>query len=164
MNLQAYPELNLSLQWANPMHRHLLTRHTVAQSLRHSLKQGLLEGSQIQSGLVAAEITIRVVDAEEARALNHQYRARDYATNVLTFDYAKAPVLCADIVLCAPVLASEALEQGKDLRAHYVHMLVHGTLHAMGYDHERSALEAVRMEELESLILNDLGVACPYRP
>jgi probable rRNA maturation factor len=162
MNSQAYPELSLSLQWANPSHRHLVPRHAVSRAIKHALKQGLIEGSQIQTGLEAAEITIRVVDPEEARALNHQYRAKDYATNVLTFDYAKAPVLCADIVLCAPVLAAEALEQRKDLRAHYVHMLVHGTLHAMGYDHERSALEAKRMEGLEIRILQGLGQGNPY--
>ncbi len=162
MNRQAYPELSLSLQWANPSHRHLLPRHAVAKTIRHALKQGLMEGSQIKSGLQASEITIRVVDTEEARALNQQYRGRDYATNVLTFDYAREPVLCADIVLCAPVLAGEAAAQSKDLRAHYVHMLVHGTLHAMGYDHERSVVEAQRMEGLEILILQGLGQASPY--
>jgi probable rRNA maturation factor len=162
MNPQAYPELTLSLQWANPRHRDLLPRHAVARAIRHALKHGLAEGSQIKLALVAAEITVRVVDSEEARALNLQYRTKDYATNVLTFDYAKQPVLCADIVLCAPVLQAEALEQAKDLRAHYVHMLVHGTLHAMGYDHERSNSEAKRMEGLEILILQGLGLGNPY--
>ena len=162
MNPQAYPELTLSLQWANPRHKSLLPRHAVSRAIRHTLKCGLMEGSQIKSDLLSAEITIRVVDAEEAQALNLQYRAKDYATNVLTFDYAKQPVLCADIVLCAPVLEAEALEQGKALRAHYVHMLVHGTLHAMGYDHERSAREAERMEGLEILILQGLGYSTPY--
>lgn len=162
MNRQAYPELSLSLQWANSSHRSLLPRHTVAKTIRHSLQHGLMEGSQLQTGLQAAEITIRVVDTEEAQALNQQYRAKNYATNVLTFDYAKQPVLCADMVLCAPVLEAEALAQNKDLRAHYLHMLVHGTLHAMGYDHERSASEAKRMEGLETLILEGLGVANPY--
>jgi probable rRNA maturation factor len=153
MNQQAYPELTLSLQWANPRHRDLLPRHTVARAIKHTLKHGTA---------ATAEITIRVVDSDEARALNLQYRAKDYATNVLTFDYATSPVLCADIVLCAPVLETEALEQSKDLRAHYVHMLVHGTLHAMGYDHERSEPEAKRMEALEVLILQGLGLGNPY--
>jgi probable rRNA maturation factor len=153
MNRQAYPELTLSLQWANPSHRDLLPRHTVAKAIKHTLKHGKA---------AAAEITIRIVDTEEARALNMQYRAKDYATNVLTFDYATSPVLCADIVLCAPVLEAEALAQSKDLRAHYAHMLVHGTLHAMGYDHERSAREAKRMEALEVLILQGLGLGNPY--
>jgi probable rRNA maturation factor len=162
MNRQAYPELSLSLQWANPKHKDLLARHAVARAIRHTMKHGLIEGSQIKSGLQAAEITIRVVDTQEARALNSQYRSKDYATNVLTFDYSKEPVLCADIVLCAPVLEAEAIAQNKDLRAHYVHMLVHGTLHAMGYDHERSASDATRMEGLEILILQGLGQANPY--
>ena len=162
MNQQAYPELSLSLQWANPSHRDLLPRHAVARSIRHALKHGLNEGSQVKKGLQAAEITVRIVDTQEAQALNQQYRAKDYATNVLTFDYAQLPVLCADIVLCAPVLAAEALAQCKDLRAHYVHMLVHGTLHAMGYDHERSNSEAKRMEGLEIKILQGLGQPNPY--
>jgi probable rRNA maturation factor len=162
MNRQAYPELSLSLQWANPKHKDLLARHAVARAIKHTIKHGLLEGSQLTSGLQAAEITIRVVAAEEARALNSQYRSKDHATNVLTFDYSKEPVLCADIVLCAPVLEAEAIVQNKDLRAHYVHMLVHGTLHAMGYDHERSASDAKRMEALEILVLQGLGQANPY--
>jgi probable rRNA maturation factor len=153
MNAQAHPELSLSLQWADPSHKSELPRYTVAKAIRYTLKIDLLD---------AAEITVRVVDAEEARALNRQYRAKDYATNVLTFDYAKQPVLCADIVLCAPVLEAEAIAQNKAVRAHYVHMLVHGTLHAMGYDHERSALEAKRMESLEIAVLQSLGVADPY--
>jgi probable rRNA maturation factor len=153
MNRQAYPELTLSLQWANPRHRDLLPRHVVAKAIKHTLKH---------STAAAAEITIRIVDTDEARALNLQYRAKDYATNILTFDYAATPVLCADLVLCAPVLAREAIEQSKDLGAHYVHMLVHGTLHAMGYDHERSAREAKRMEGLEVLILQGLGLGNPY--
>jgi probable rRNA maturation factor len=162
MNRLAYPELTLSLQWANPKHKSLLPRHAVSRSIKHALKQGLIEGSQIKSGLAGAEITIRMVDTDEARALNQQFRSKDYATNVLTFDYAKQPVLCADIVLCAPVLEAEALEQNKDLTAHYVHMLVHGTLHAMGYDHERSNSEAKRMERLEILVLQGLGIGNPY--
>ena len=144
MNRQAYPELTLSLQWANPRkevafaaHRLALPRHLVAKAIRHALAHS-------QTPLQAAEITVRVVDIEEGRALNQQYRAKDYATNVLTFDYALSPVLLADLVLCAPVLAREALEQSKDLRAHGVHLLVHGTLHAMGYDHEHSQQEAQR--------------------
>jgi len=162
MNRQAYPELTLSLQWANPrkdvafaVHRLALPRHLAAKAIRHALAHS-------KTPLQAAEITVRVVDTEEGRALNQQYRAKDYATNVLTFDYALAPVLLADLVLCAPVLAREALEQSKDLRAHWMHLLVHGTLHAMGYDHEHSQQEAQRMEALEALVLQDLGYADPY--
>lgn len=168
MNPQAYPELTLSLQWANPrkdasfaVHRLALPRHLVVKTLKHTLKHGLA-ALPTKVALQAAEITVRVVDADEGRALNQQYRAKDYATNVLTFDYALSPVLSADLVLCAPVLAREALEQGKDLRAHGVHLLVHGTLHAMGYDHEHSQIDAKRMEALEVLILQGLGIANPY--
>ena len=168
MNRQAYPELTLSLQWANPrkdvafaVHRAALPRHLAAKAIKHALKHGLA-ALPSKTGLQAAEITVRVVDAEEGRALNQQYRAKDYATNVLTIDYALAPVLLADLVLCAPVLARESDEQGKDLRAHWVHLLVHGTLHAMGYDHEHSQQEAQRMEALEVLILQGLGYANPY--
>jgi probable rRNA maturation factor len=162
---QAYPELSLSLQWANPSkdvawqaYRLALPRHAAARAIRHTLAKG----QTAAMGLQAAEITVRVVDSTEGQALNRQYRGKDYATNVLTFDYAVSPVLSADLVLCAPVLAREAAEQGKELRAHYLHLLVHGTLHAMGYDHEHSQADAARMEALEVSILQGLGQANPY--
>jgi probable rRNA maturation factor len=165
MTAQAYPELTLSLQWANPRkdkafaaHRLALPRHVASRAIKHAVAKGRPAGVRVE----AAEITVRVVDTEEGRALNLQYRAKDYATNVLTFDYAISPVLCADLVLCAPVLAREAEEQGKDLRAHWVHLLVHGTLHAMGYDHEHSQKDAAKMEALEVLILQGLGIGNPY--
>jgi probable rRNA maturation factor len=109
-----------------------------------------------------AEIGVRIVDAEEGRALNLQYRGKDYATNVLTFDYAREPVVMADLVLCAPVVEREARDQHKDLSAHYAHLLVHGTLHAQGYDHEKSERDALEMEALEILLLGSLGLANPY--
>ncbi len=109
-----------------------------------------------------AEITVRVVDAEEGRTLNREYRRKDYATNVLTFDYAQEPVVVADLVLCAPVVAREAHEQGKTLQAHYAHLLVHGTLHAQGWDHETSDRDALEMEALEILLMGALGYANPY--
>jgi probable rRNA maturation factor len=168
MNRQAYPELTLSLQWANPRSdggfaasRAALPRHLVAKAIRHALKHGQ-QGLPANVALQASEITVRVVDSDEARALNLQYRGKDYATNVLTFDYALVPVLLADLVLCAPIVEREAAEQGKDLRAHWLHLLVHGTLHGMGYDHEHSQRDAARMEALEVLILQGLGVASPY--
>jgi probable rRNA maturation factor len=168
MNRQAYPELSLSLQWANPRkevsfaaHRAALPRHLVTKAIKHAIKLGV-QALPTKSPLQAAQITVRVVDSEEGRALNQQYRGKDYATNVLTFNYALFPVLLADLVLCAPVLAREALEQGKDLRAHDVHMLVHGTLHAMGYDHEHSQQDAQRMEALEVQILQGLELPNPY--
>ena len=108
-----------------------------------------------------AEITVRVVDEEEGRRLNREFRKIDHATNVLTFPYAGEPVLSADLVLCAPVVEREAAEQGIALAAHYAHLVVHGTLHAQGFDHERAA-EARRMEARESEILIGLGFADPY--
>jgi probable rRNA maturation factor len=110
----------------------------------------------------AAEIAVRVVGEEEGRELNRQYRRKDYATNVLTFDYAREPMVMADLVLCAPVVQREAAEQGKSLRDHYAHLLVHGTLHAQGYDHEAGEREAFEMEALEILLLATLGVPNPY--
>ena len=98
----------------------------------------------------------------EARALNAQYRHRDYATNVLTFDYEREPVIMADLVLCGPVVEREAREQGKPLQAHYAHLLVHGTLHAQGYDHETNERDALEMEALEVLLLGALGFPNPY--
>ena len=108
------------------------------------------------------EIAVRIVGEDEGRALNRQYRGKDYATNVLTFDYSRAPVVSADLVLCAPVVEREAREQGKELGAHYAHLLVHGTLHAQGYDHEASERDALEMEALEILVLGTLGFANPY--
>jgi probable rRNA maturation factor len=109
-----------------------------------------------------AEMTVRIVDAEEGRALNRDYRKKDYATNVLTFDYTQEPVVTADLVLCAPVVAQEAKEQGKTLQAHYAHLLVHGALHAQGWDHESSAEDAQVMELREVEIMTRLGFDNPY--
>jgi probable rRNA maturation factor len=109
-----------------------------------------------------AEITVRIVDEEEGQALNRDYRKKDYATNVLTFDYTMEPIVTADLVLCAPVVAKEAKEQGKTLQAHYAHLLVHGALHAQGWDHETSEEDAQVMELREVEILARLGFDNPY--
>lgn len=109
-----------------------------------------------------AEIAVRIVGEAEGRALNRQYRGKDYATNVLTFDYAREPVVSADLVLCAPVVEREAREQGKALVEHYAHLLVHGTLHAQGYDHETNERDALEMEALEVLLMGALGFPNPY--
>ena len=109
-----------------------------------------------------ARVTVRVVGAREGRTLNHRYRGRDYATNVLTFAYPGGPVLAGDIALCAPVIDREARAQGKTLEAHYAHLLVHGLLHLQGHDHRRRR-DAERMEALETRILKRLGYADPYR-
>ena len=144
------PALNLSLQFADPRHRPLLPRHRVARWVRAAL-------------LNPGEITVRIVGAEEGQALNRDYRQKDYATNVLTFDYATEPVVMADLVLCAPVVAREAKEQKKTLADHYAHLLVHGTLHAQGWDHETSEADAEEMEAREVEILAGLGLKNPYR-
>jgi probable rRNA maturation factor len=110
---------------------------------------------------VDTEVTIRIVDEDEARALNSQYRAKDYATNVLTFPLTEDPYLMGDIVICAPVVAAEAAAQNKPLEAHFAHLTVHGMLHLSGFDHETEA-EAELMEALEVQILAKLGYANPY--
>ena len=109
----------------------------------------------------AAELTVRFVDAEEGRSLNAQYRGKDYATNVLTFPYAREPVLAGDLVMCLPVVLREAAEQGKPAAAHFAHLVVHGMLHLLGYDHETGA-EARIMEQMERAILDRLGYPDPY--
>jgi len=112
-----------------------------------------------------AELCIRLVDAEEGRCLNRDYRGKDYATNVLSFPAelpagVPLPVL-GDLVLCAPVLAREADEQGKPLAAHYAHLVVHGLLHLLGMEHEQPG-DAERMEAEEIRILAGLGLPDPY--
>jgi probable rRNA maturation factor len=108
-----------------------------------------------------AEVTLRLVDEAEGRALNRDYRGKDYATNVLTFPLAESPRLMGDIVLCVPVVEREAIAQHKPLEAHYAHLVVHGLLHLQGYDHE-SEDEARVMEAKETQIVTDLGYADPY--
>ena len=110
---------------------------------------------------VDTEVTIRIVDETEGRALNRDYRNKDYATNVLTFPLTEEPHLMGDIIICAPVVAKEAKEQNKDLLAHYAHLTVHGILHLHGYDHETDA-QAELMEGLETAIVTKLGYPSPY--
>lgn len=114
------------------------------------------------AGATDAEITLRFVGAAEGRRLNRTFRGKDSATNVLTFAYAQAPRVQADIVLCVPVLRREAREQKKAFRDHLAHLVVHGVLHALGHDHDRAAA-ARKMEALEVAILATLGVSNPYR-
>ena len=104
-----------------------------------------------------AEVTVRLVGAEEGRALNRDYRGKDYATNVLSFPYDSEPVICGDLVICAPVVERKAREQGKALDAHYAHLVVHGVLHLQGYDHETSDADASLMENKEAVLLNYLN-------
>jgi probable rRNA maturation factor len=115
-----------------------------------------------------AELTLRFVGEAEGRQLNLDYRGKDYATNVLTFAYAEGEevadddVIQADIVLCVDVLLKEATEQGLSVVQHAAHLVVHGVLHAQGYDHEDDA-EAAEMEGLETEILGRLGFPDPYK-
>lgn len=151
-------DLRLDLQFADSAHRRVLPRHRVARWMRAALA-------------APAEITVRIVGADEGRALNRDFRGKDYATNVLTFAYEagegdvrrgrRAGRVAADLVLCAPVVAREAREQRIDLESHYAHLIVHGTLHAQGYDHEDDD-EAREMESRESAILVGLGFRDPY--
>ena len=145
--------MQLSLQFGDSAeataHRELLSRANVTRWVRHALA-------------VDAEITVRIVDAEEGHKLNLAYRKKDYATNVLTFDYQQEPTVMADLVLCAPVVEREAKEQNKTLEEHYAHLLVHGTLHAQGWDHETSEQDAEEMEAYETDIMKELGYEDPY--
>ena len=134
--------------------KRLLTRVRVQRWAAHALRDSH----------EADQITIRIVGETEGRALNRSYRgkAKNNATNVLTFEYSSQPFVAADIVLCAPVIAREALEQNKTLEAHWAHLIIHGILHAQGYDHETNERDAHVMEALEVLLVQSLGYANPY--
>ena len=156
--MSAKNKLSLSVQYPDPRLEASITRRKVRRWVQAAL-------------LAPAELTIRFVDAAEGRVLNHDYRGKDYATNVLTFAYnqgdqAGNPVADdeptrADIVLCTDVLEKEAADQGKTLEEHAAHLVVHGVLHAQGYDHEHD-VEATEMEQFERDILEALGYPDPY--
>jgi probable rRNA maturation factor len=147
-------KLDLSVQYPDPRLESLVTR----QKIRRWVQAALLG---------PAELTIRFVDAEEGRTLNRDYRTKDYATNVLTFAYNEGEELPddeptrADIILCTDVLQREADEQKKTVEEHTAHLVVHGVLHAQGYDHEHDE-EAAEMEEFERDVLETLGFPDPY--
>jgi len=149
--MSAKNKLALSVQYPDPLLQDVITRSRLRR--------------WVQAALFApAELTIRFVDAQEGRALNRDYRNKDYPTNVLTFAYTEdqdAEVTQADIILCTDVLQREAAEQGKTVLAHATHLIVHGVLHAQGYDHE-SDEEAQEMEAIEAGILAALGLPDPY--
>lgn len=146
-------KLSLTVQFPDPRLKAEITRDLLLRWVHAAL-------------LGPAQFTIRFVDAVEGRRLNHEFRGKDYATNVLTFSYAEpgqsaeAPAQ-ADIVLCTDVLQNEATQQHKPLLAHAAHLVVHGVLHAQGYDHETDD-EADEMEGLETEIMTELGLPDPY--
>lgn len=154
------PELSLSVQYGVPetqLPRWRL-RRWVARALEAAGGDGL-------AALHGAQFSLRLVGQAEGRRLNRDFRGRDYATNVLTFEYGMGPdgVARGDIVMCVPVLRREAREQRKTLLAHAAHLTVHGALHALGYDHIK-ARDARRMEMLETRVLAEMGLDDPYAP
>jgi probable rRNA maturation factor len=145
------PKLTLSVQYADERLKDVLTRPLLRKTIQAAL-------------FFPAELTLRIVNAEEGQELNRDYRGKDYATNVLTFAYTEdsdAEVTQADIILCTDVLEKEAQEQKKTVLEHAQHLVVHGVLHAQGYDHENDE-DAEEMEALEIEILAGLGLANPY--
>jgi probable rRNA maturation factor len=144
--------LNLSVQYACDQ---------AQLPLRPQIRSWVRAALDVDGGR-GGQITVRLVDAEEGQELNRAYRGKDYATNVLSFPYDVEPVVCGDLVLCVPVVAREAHEQGKPLAAHYAHLIVHGLLHLQGYDHETGEPEARLMEDKERVLLAALGYADPY--
>lgn len=144
--------LNLSVQYAC---------NTAVLPLRPQLRAWVRAALDVD-GKRGGQITVRLVDADEGQVLNKDFRGKDYATNVLSFPYASEPVICGDLVICAPVVEREAAEQGKALEAHYAHLVIHGILHLQGYDHETGKKAALKMESLECTILSALGYDDPY--
>jgi probable rRNA maturation factor len=152
--MSAKNKLALSVQYPDARLQESITRHKVRRWVQAAL-------------LRPAELTVRFVDAEEGRVLNRDYRAKDYATNVLTFAYNEGEEIGADeptradIILCTDVLEKEAAEQNKTVEEHTAHLVVHGVLHAQGYDHDNDE-EAAEMEQLERDLLEALGYPDPY--
>ena len=144
-------KLTLSVQYADPRARAHVSRADARRWVQAAL-------------LAPAELTLRFVDAEEGRTLNRDYRGKDYATNVLTFAYTEddeAEVTQADIILCTDVLEKEAAEQGVGIGDHAAHLVVHGVLHAQGWDHDNDD-DAEEMEQFERDIMEVLGFPDPY--
>ncbi|AUA56855.1 Probable rRNA maturation factor [Achromobacter spanius] len=152
------PELSLSVQYGveEPRLPRWRLRRWAERALTAAAEDGLVDFS-------AAELSLRLVGAAEGRRLNRDFRERDYATNVLTFEYGVDPVGVArgDIVMCVPVLVREAREQRKPLLEHAAHLTIHGVLHSLGYDHIK-ARDAKRMEALETATLAQMGINDPY--
>ncbi|WP_144636680.1 rRNA maturation RNase YbeY [Bordetella genomosp. 13] len=152
------PELSLAVQYgvAEPRLPRWRLRRWAQYALAGAADDGMVD-------FQAAELSLRLVGQAEGRRLNREFRGRDYATNVLTFEYGIGPDGAArgDIIVCVPVLAREAREQRKSLLHHAAHLTIHGVLHALGYDHIR-ARDAKRMEALETAVLGRMGIDDPY--
>ena len=148
MNSKETPELSLAVQYASAA-QNLPTRTQLRRWVKAALRRD-------------AAMTLRIVDEAEGRELNKKYRGKDYATNVLTFVYDDSTLLAGDVVICAPVVAREAREQGKDLAEHYAHLAIHAALHLQGYDHENDA-DAAEMEALETGLMLKLHYPDPYQ-
>jgi probable rRNA maturation factor len=132
--------------------------------IRSWVQRAMLAAQQdSKTSFIRMQLGLRIVGLKEAQQLNAGYRQKDYATNVLTFEYGVQPdgTASGDIVLCLPVLKREAKAQRKDFLCHAAHLVVHGTLHALGYDHEKIR-DAKRMENLEIHILATMGIDNPY--
>lgn len=140
-------KLSLSVQYASDA-KQLPTRQQFRRWVKVALEQDI-------------QMALRIVDEAEGRALNESFRGKDYATNVLTFVYDDSEPLYGDVVICAPVVAREAKEQGKDLLAHYAHMTLHAALHLQGYDHEKEK-DAEQMEARETALMLKLRYPPPY--
>lgn len=145
------PKFNLAVQVAS--------RRTVPE--RRQLRRWVAAALAVQGAADGAQLLLRFVDEEEGRALNRDFRHKNYATNVLTFPYDDPEAAGADIILCTAVVEREATEQGKSLNDHYAHLVVHGVLHALGHEHDDET-EAEAMEALERVALARFGIADPY--
>jgi probable rRNA maturation factor len=141
-------KLSLAVQYASGA-QHLPTRAQFRRWIKAALQH-------------RASITLRIVDEQEGRELNRNYRGKDRATNVLTFVYDDSGELTGDVVICAPVVEREAGQRHKDLLAHYAHLAIHATLHLQGYGHDSDADAAV-METLESALMLKLRYPDPYQ-
>lgn len=142
------PKLSLAVQYASAA-QNMPTRAQLRRWIKAALQRDV-------------RMTLRIVDEAEGRKLNKNYRGRDYATNVLTFVYDDSEIISGDVVICAPVVAREAREQGKDLAAHYAHLAIHAALHLQGYDHGNDAA-AAEMEALEAALMLKLRYPNPYQ-
>ena len=162
------PDVSLFVQYGTPEIE--LPRWRLRRWVRQAVNGVAQARHEAQTGdsipeLRAVALTLRLVDEDEGRELNRDFREKDYATNVLTFEYGVDPegTASGDIVLCVPVLHKEAAEQHKSIVNHAAHLTVHGVLHALGYDHI-DAQDAQDMEELEAKILHKMAIANPYQP